>query len=93
MMIIRIFGEGQYELPEPALPRLHELDEETENAVTIGDDDRFHDAYDRLLEHVRAAGKRLDTDDLRPSDLMLPPADSSVTEAARELQALELIPG
>jgi hypothetical protein len=36
MMIIRIFGEGQYELPEPALARLHELDDETETAVSAG---------------------------------------------------------
>ena len=47
-MIIRIFGEGQYELPEPALARLHELDADTESAVSAGDSDRFHDAYDRL---------------------------------------------
>ena len=92
-MIIRIFGDGQYELPEPALGRLHELDADTESAVSAGDSERFHDAYDRLLEHVRAAGKRLDTDDLRPSDLLLPPADTSITEAARELEALALIPG
>lgn len=40
-MIIRIFGEGQYELPEPALARLHELDAETESAVSLGDSERF----------------------------------------------------
>jgi phage shock protein A len=57
-MIIRIFGEGQYELPEPALARLHELDAETESAVSLGDSERFHNAYDRLLEHIRAEGAR-----------------------------------
>ena len=92
-MIIRVFGEGQYELPEPALARLHELDADAESAVSLGDDERFHDAYGRLLEHIRNEGTRLAADDLRPSDLLLPPADSSVTEVARELQALELIPG
>ena len=92
-MIIRIFAEGQYELPEPGVARLHELDAETESAVTAGDNDRFHDAYDRLLEHIRTEGTRLSADDLRPSDLLLPPADTSITEAARELEALELIPG
>ena len=92
-MIVRIFGEGQYELPELALARLHELDAETESVVSPGDNERFHNAYDRLLEHIRAEGTRLAVDDLRPSDLLLPPADSSVTEVARQLQALELIPG
>ena len=92
-MIIRIFGEGQYELPEPTVARLHELDADTESAVITGDDDRFHDAYDRLLEHIRTEGTRLSADDLRPSDLLLPPADTTITEAARELEALALIPG
>ena len=92
-MIIRIFGEGQYELPEPALARLHELDADTDNALATGDDDRFHAAYDRLLEHIRTEGTRLTAHDLRSSDLLLPPADSSVTEAARQLDAIELIPG
>ena len=92
-MIIRIFGEGQYELPETALPELHELDADTESAVSAGDSDRFHDAYDRLLTHIRAQGQRLAADDLRPSDLLLPPADSAVDEAGRELHLLELIPG
>ena len=92
-MIIRIFSEGQYELPEPAAARLHELDADTESAVTTGDDARFHHAYDRLLEHIRTEGTRLRDDDLRPSDLLLPPADTSITEAAREMEALALIPG
>jgi PspA-Associated protein len=92
-MIIRIFGEGQYELPEPALARLHELDADTENAVITGDNKRFHDAYSQLLAHIRTQGTPVTPDDLRPSDLLLPPADSSVTEVARELEALELIPG
>ena len=64
-----------------------------QSAVSLGDSERFHNAYDRLLEHIRTEGTRLGTDDLRPSDLLLPPADSSVIEVARELQALELIPG
>jgi len=92
-MIIRIFGEGQYELLEPALARFHELDADSEGAVIDGDSERFHYAYDRLLEHIRTQGTRLTADDLRPSELLLPPADSSVTEVAREMQALELIPG
>ncbi len=91
-MIIRIFGEGQYELPEQALAQLNELDADAESAVSAGDEQRFHDAYDRLLEHIRNEGTPL-ADDLRPSDLLLPPADSSVVEVARELQARELIPG
>lgn len=92
-MIVRIFGEGQYELPATTLPRLHELDAEAESALTAGDSDRFHTVYERLLGHIRAEGERLAADDLRPSDVLLPPADSTLAEAARELHALELIPG
>jgi hypothetical protein len=75
-MIIHIVGEGQ-RAARPAVPRLDELDADTESALTAGDDARFHDAYDRLLEHIRTEGTRLSADDLRPSDLVLPPADTS----------------
>lgn len=63
------------------MARLHALDADSESAVSAGDNDRFHNAYDRLLEYIRTAGARLSADDLRPSELLMPPADSSVTEA------------
>lgn len=91
-MIIRIFTEGQYELPDAALAELHELDAQAEAAIADHDEQRFHQRYQRLLDHIRTHGTPLASDDLRPSELILPPPDSGSAEAARELHELELIP-
>ena len=90
-MIIRIFTEGQYELPETALAELDELDAEAEAAVNDQDEARFHERYQRLLDHIRTHGRPLAVDDLRPSELILPPPDISLTSAAREFHGHGLI--
>ena len=75
-MIMRIFGEGQYELPDGTLAAMDELDEEVEAALDAGDEQRFRELYGRLLAHIREAGTPLAADDLRTSELMLPSAES-----------------
>ncbi|MHB1567945.1 MAG: PspA-associated protein PspAA [Solirubrobacteraceae bacterium] len=91
-MIVRIFSEGQYELPEAALAGLGELDEQTQAAVDAGDERRFHDLYRRLLDHIRQAGTPLASDDLRPSDLIALSPDTTLAEAAREFRGHGLLP-
>jgi hypothetical protein len=91
-VIVRIFNEGQYELPETALPRLHELDEQVQAAIDHGDEPRFHELYPRLLEQIRQHGTSLAGDDLRPSELILPPPETTLAEAAREFHGHGLIP-
>jgi len=91
-MIVRIFNEGQYELPDAALAELHSLDAQTEAAVADADEQRFRELYPKLLQHIRAVGRPLDTDDLRGSELMLPPPDASLAEVAKEFPGHHLLP-
>jgi hypothetical protein len=91
-MIVRIFSEGQYELPEAELAGLDELDEQVQAAVDAGDEQQFHDLYPRLLDHIRQAGTRVASDDLRASDLIALPPDTSLAEAAREFHGHGLLP-
>lgn len=91
-MIVRIFSDGQYELPDSALPQLHDLDSKTEAAIQDADAQRFKDLYPQLLTHIRQAGRRLADDDLVASDLMLPPADASLDEVAKEFHGHHLLP-
>jgi hypothetical protein len=90
-MIVRIFTEGQYELREEALDGLRELDDAAQAAIDARDEQSFHDVYGRLLEHIRERGTPLAGDDLRPSELMLPPPDIELAEAAREFHGHGLI--
>ena len=91
-MIVRVSTEGQYELEDGALDRLHELDEACQAAVEAGDGARFHGCYEHLLKLIRDEGSELEDDDLRGSDLTLPPPDITLEEAQREFSAHGLIP-
>ncbi len=85
-MIIRISTEGQYELSGAALAHLDQEDDALLDAVAKGDESAFHEHLTRVLQIVRTQGRRLDDRELRESDLVLPPPDTTLEEA-RELLA------
>jgi hypothetical protein len=91
-MIVRIFTEGQYRLPDEQRERLNELDNEVITVCANGDEQSFREAYDRLLEFVRSTGEPLADDELEGSDLMLPPPDITFEEAKSEFTGEGLIP-
>jgi hypothetical protein len=92
-LIIRILGEGQYDVAEAALDRLNELDDAVEAAVESGDEATFRPALHALLEGVRTVGVPHAVDDLVQSDLVLPHGDASMAEVRDFLADDGLIPG
>ncbi len=92
-MIVRILGEGQYDVADAALDRLNELDSAVERAVEDGDEAVFDAALTALLEGVRTVGVPHDLDSLDQSDLILPPADADITQVRELLGDEGLIPG
>lgn len=92
-MIIRILGEGQYDVADDALDRLNELDGALETAVEQGDETAFSSALGELLEGVRSVGVAHPADSLDESDLILPPGDASIDEVRAMLSDDGLIPG
>jgi hypothetical protein len=91
-VIVRISGEGQYELDDSHHAKLNELDDAAVAAVDAGDEKRFHEHFDALLQLVRTEGKHLGDDDLRPSEIILPPADLSFAEAGADFTGDGLVP-
>jgi hypothetical protein len=91
-MIVRISGEDQYELPDGDLDRLNELENAVVAIVEGGREGEFTDAYAALLDYARSHGTRVGDDELRASDLILPPADLSFQEAGSEFTGDGLIP-
>ena len=72
-MIVRISGEGQWELPDDALPV------RAQDATGLGL------ALRELDARVRRQGVAIDDDDLRDSDLIIPGPDSSLQDVATML--------
>ena len=91
-MIVRIATESQYRLPDEAAEGLNALDNEAVAAVEAGDEDRFHEVFEQMLELVRRAGEPLGEDELEESHVILPPPDLSFVEAAAEFTGEGLIP-
>jgi hypothetical protein len=92
-MIVRIMGEGQWKLPDERLPELNEVDAKLETAVSGNDEDGFRTAFGALLEVVRGSGEKLPDDDLHDSDVILPPADSTLAEMKELISGDGLIAG
>jgi hypothetical protein len=91
-VIVRIATESQYRLPEDDAEALNELDNDAVAAVDAGDEDRFHEVFEQMLDLVRRAGTPLGDDELEESDVILPPPDISFVEAAAEFTGEGLIP-
>ena len=92
MTVVRIAGEGQFRLPDEDLDRLNELDNEAVSAVEAGDESRFQELWEQMLELVTSDGDELNDDELMGSDLILPPRDISFEEAQNEFTGEGLIP-
>ena len=92
-MIIRILGEGQYDVADHALERLNELDATLEAAVEAGDETAFAGALTGLLDGVRTVGVAHPADSLDESDLILPYPDATIDQVRQLLSEDGLIPG
>jgi hypothetical protein len=92
-MIVRILGEGQYDVPDAELARLNDLDAELQAAADTGDGTAFDDLLDRLLAAVREAGGPVPDAVLTPSDLILPAPGSRLAEVVALIGDEGLIPG
>lgn len=92
-MIVRILGEGQFDVPHEDVDALNDLDDELQAAVDAEDVDRFTVALGELLARVRVHASPHDLADLVPSDVVLPGSDSSLEEVRGLLADDGLIPG
>jgi hypothetical protein len=91
-VIVRIAEEGQFELPDEDADRLNELDNEAVAAVEAGDEGRFRELWNQMLDLVEKDGSVLPEDELVGSDVILPPRDMSFSEAQNEFTGEGLIP-
>ena len=92
-MIVRILGEGQFDVDDASLDHLNALDSAVETAVEGGDQASFESALAALLDGVRSVGTAHDSGALDSSDLILPPSDATIDEVRAMLNDDGLIPG
>jgi chromosome condensin MukBEF complex kleisin-like MukF subunit len=91
-MIVRLMGEGQYEIDDEVAKGLNSLDEQAAAAVERGDEDELEALLHRMAEAVRTNGTRVPDEALSASDAIVPPDDLSLEEARRLFEDEGLIP-
>ncbi|HEV3310890.1 MAG TPA: hypothetical protein VG815_10270 [Chloroflexota bacterium] len=84
-MIVRIQGEGQYELPDDAQAKLDDLDGKLFSAIQGADHDGFVAALKAVISFIETSGSKIADDRLVGSDVILPAPDTSFDEAKRIL--------
>ena len=90
-MIVRLMGEGQYELDKKHVDEINKIDNALVKIVNKGDEKTFKAEYRRLTDSVRKYGKRIPDDVLTPSDVIIPPADITLEEAKKIFKGQGLI--
>ena len=91
-MIVRLMGEGQFDVDDEVAKGLNDLDEQAAQAVEAGDEERLSELLRRMTEAVRTNGARMPDEHLDASDTIIPPDDLSLEEARRLFEDEGLIP-
>jgi hypothetical protein len=92
-MIIRVLGEGQYDVADDRLDELNTLDNHLLAVVEADDAATFAPMLRELLAAVRRLGTPLADGTLTASELVLPAADAEIAEVRALLGDDGLIPG
>ena len=80
-MIVRLMGEGQYELDKAQVDELNRIDNSLVKVVDNGDEDAFKNEFKKIIDYVHLNGKHIPDDIIKPSDIIIPPADITLEEA------------
>ncbi len=80
MTIVRILGEGRYDVPDADMPAIEQLDAQLVDAMDRGDETEFASTLADLIGQVRHTGKLIAPDDLRTSSSAVPHEGSTLAE-------------
>ena len=92
-MIVRILGEGQFNLPGAAIDELNDLDNRMVGAVEAEDEKGLQALLQEMVNLVMEKGSPLPLDELVESDLILPETDLTLEEAEHIFIGDGLLPG
>ena len=92
-MIVRILGEGQFNLPGAVIDELNDLDNRMVEAVESEDREALGSLLQEMVDLVREKGTALPVEELVESDLILPETDLTLEEAEHIFIGDGLLPG
>jgi hypothetical protein len=84
-VIVRILGEGQFQVTEDVAAKLIALDKNLDAAVEKEDDAAFETALDASVHLVRDSGTPVPDDQFVTADVILPFSDATLAEVRQLL--------
>jgi hypothetical protein len=84
-VIVRILGEGQFEVGDDAAATLAALDSELDAAIQADEEAAFRAALDASVRLIRESGTRVPDDAIVTADVILPFADATLAEVRQLL--------
>ncbi len=90
-MIVRLMGEGQYEFDEKHLDAINKIDNDIVKIVNRRDEIAFKAELRKLIDYVNKNGKKIPHEIIKPSDIIIPPADITLEEAQKIFKGEGLI--
>ena len=91
-MIIRIMGEGQYDVADVDQNLLQKYDNQVEDAVNVGNEEAARNALHSLHDYVVANGTPVSDDYLGSSEAVVPFVDATLQEITELLTGEGFIP-
>lgn len=92
-MIVRIMGEGQYQVTDDVIDKINEVDNRLVEIVQGEDERLFSLVFGELLDSIRTACRPISIDELVESDVVLPPGDMTLDEAREIFKGEGILPG
>lgn len=80
-MIIRIMGEGQFNVPSSLFDELNAIDNRIVDHVAKEDEEYFRKDLLNLISMIRENGNPVGDEELVESDIIVPPDDLTLAEA------------
>lgn len=81
-MIVRIMGEGQFQVSSSLLDELNVIDNRIVDYVAKENESDFKKELGKLVAAIKENGKPLDDAEIVESDIIVPPGDLTMKEAA-----------
>lgn len=91
-MIVRLMGEGQFELDKKHVDEINKIDNGIVKIVNAGNEFEFKNEFRKLSDYIRKNGKKLPDDVLKPSEIIIPPQDLTLEEAKQIFSGEGLFP-
>ncbi len=80
-MIIRIMGQGQFDVKSSLFDDLNTIDNEIVEYVQKGNEIEYKKSLAKLIGLILSEGKRLPDEELIESSVIVPPSDMTLEEA------------